>query len=401
MKVINKIALATAAALAFMGISAVANAAPLVVTVAGVTNATTSAAPKTVAVPESNVIDLSNTVALTATADTGTVVNYVASGVKLVSALNTNLAPVSVNSGLTSISVGSQNGSVTEYAYTTSASVGTVTITNGSYSTIVYIQGTAGSAANVALSVPPTVASGTVPTFSVSVTDVFGNAVASEPVSVSLIGTTFSDSSITKTLTTSAVNSARGVTPVTVVGSATGTLSTAVAGSVTVVATDPSITATATGLPGAVKSAIATFNVIDLNAQISALNAQIASLNGQVASLNAQLNSANAALVAEKASHTADSSALASANLALASANSALVAEKASHAADNATASKSASDSANALKEASDALATEKAAHVADNTLTTATVNAANKTLARVIAKYNAMAKKYKFATLK
>jgi len=401
MKVINKIALATAAALAFMGISAVANAAPLVLTVAGVTNATTSAAPKTVAVPESNVIDLSNTVALTATADTGTVVNYVASGVKLVSALNTNLAPVSINSGLTSISVGSQNGSVTEYAYTTSASVGTVTITNGSYSTIVYIQGTAGSAANVALSVPPTVASGTVPTFSVSVTDVFGNAVASEPVSVSLIGTTFSDSSITKTLTTSAVNSARGVTPVTVVGSATGTLATAVAGSVTVVATDPSITATATGLPGAVKSAIATFNVIDLNAQISALNAQIASLNGQVASLNAQLNSANAALVAEKASHTADSSALASANLALASANSALVAEKASHAADNATASKSASDSANALKEASDALATEKAAHVADNTLTTATVNAANKTLARVIAKYNAMAKKYKFATLK
>ena len=124
-------------------------------------------------------------------------------------------------------------------------------------------------------------------------------------------------------------------------------------------------------------------------------------MNGQVASLNAQLNSASAALVAEKASHTADSSALASANLALASANSALVAEKASHAADNATASKSASDSANALKEASNALATEKAAHVADNTLTTATVNAANKTLAKVIAKYNAMAKKYKFATLK
>jgi hypothetical protein len=394
MKVTNKIALATAAALAFMGISAVAHAAPLVVTVAGVTNATTSAAPKTVAIPESNVIDSSNTVALTATADTGTVVSYFASGVKLVSILNTNLSPVSVASGVTSVSAVSQTNSVTEYAYTTSSSVGSVTITNGSYSTIVYIQGIAGSAANVALSVPSNVASGTVPTFSVSVTDVFGNAVASEPVSVALIGTTFSDSSITKTLTTSAVNSARGVTPVTVVGSATGTLATAVTGSVTVVATDSLIAATATGLPASVKSAIATFNVSDLNAQISVLNAQ-------VASLNAQLNSANTALATEKAAHVADNASLATANASLALANTALAGEKAAHVADNASASKSVSDSADALKEASDALATEKAAHVADNALTTAKINAANKTLAKVIAKYNVMAKKYKFAALK
>ena len=91
-------------------------------------------------------IDSSNTVALAATADTGTVVNFVASGVKLVSTLNTTDAPKNVNSGLSSISVTSQGVPVVVYAYTTSTAVGSVTITNGAYSTIVYVQGTAGDA---------------------------------------------------------------------------------------------------------------------------------------------------------------------------------------------------------------------------------------------------------------
>ena len=75
MKVTKKIAIATAAALAIVGVSTVAHATPLAVTVAGVANTTTTAAPKTVAVPVSNVIDSSNTVALAATADTATVIN--------------------------------------------------------------------------------------------------------------------------------------------------------------------------------------------------------------------------------------------------------------------------------------------------------------------------------------
>jgi hypothetical protein len=345
MKVTKKIALATAAALAIVGVSTVAHATPLAVTVAGVANTTTSAAPKTVAVPVSNVIDSSNTVALAATADTGTVVNYVASGVKLVSALNTTLAPVSSTSGVSSLSVTSQGTAVTVYAYTTSTTVGSVTITNGAYSTIVYIQGTAGVAANVAVSVPASAAVNTAPTISVSATDVFGNPVASEAISVTLVGATFSDASITKTLTTSAVTSAAGVTPVTVLGSATGTLSAVTAGTVTILATDSSIAATSVGLPTAVKSAIATFSVSDLSGQVSALNAQIASLN-------AQLSAAIAATAKAKA------------------------------------------DAVTAADAATTALTLEKAAHVADT-------SKANKAYLALVAKYNAQAKKYKFAAIK
>ena len=204
MKTTKKIALATAAALAIVGISASAQAAPLAVTVAGSANTTTSAAPATVAVPASNVIDSGHSVALAATADTNTVVTFTATGsVKLVSALNTTPAPVTTASGVTSASVTSQGSAVTEYAYTTSTSVGSVTITNGAYSTIVYIQGTAGSASNVAVSVPASSAINTAPTISVSATDVFGNAVGGETVSVTLIGATFSDLTVTKSLVTS------------------------------------------------------------------------------------------------------------------------------------------------------------------------------------------------------
>ena len=276
MKTSKKIAVAIAAVLAFTGISTSAHAAPLSVTVAGSANATTSAAPQTVAVPVSNVIDTSNTVALAATADTGTVVSFVGSGVKLVSALNTTLAPVSSASGVSSISVTSTGVAATIYAYTTSTTTGSVTITNGAYSTIVYIKGLAGVAANIAVSVPSTAAIQTAPTFSVSATDVFGNPVASEAISVTLIGGSFSDASITKTLTTSAVTSAAGVTPVTILGSATGTFSALTAGTVTVVATDTAIATTSLGLPAAIKSAIATFSVSDFNAQIVSLTAQLA-----------------------------------------------------------------------------------------------------------------------------
>ena len=96
MKTTKKIAIATAAALAMFGISAVANAAPLTVTVNSVANATTSAAPATVAVPATNVIDAGHTIAIAATADTGTAVTFAATGVKLVSALNTADAPKTV-----------------------------------------------------------------------------------------------------------------------------------------------------------------------------------------------------------------------------------------------------------------------------------------------------------------
>jgi len=331
--------------------------------VAGVANATTSAAPQTVAVPTSNVIDGSDTVAITATVDTATAVSFVASGVRLVSALATPTIPVTTASGVGAISATSTGLPITVYAYTTSTNTGSITITNGAYSTIVYIKGTAGVASNVTLSVPSNAAANTAPNISVSATDVFGNPVASEPISVTLINGSFSDGSITKVLTTSAVTSAPGVTPVTVLGFATATLSALSAGTVTVVATDTAIGTNSVGLPAPVKTAIATISVADLNAQI-------ASLNAQVVSLTAQLKTATDALAAEKAAHAADT----------ATAQAALQAEKASHAGD--------------VANDQSTLAAEKTAHANDVATATAKYNA-------LVKLYNAKAKKYKFATTK
>lgn len=301
MKSLKKVALASAAALAFAGLSVAANAAPLTVTVAGVANATTSLAPQTVAVPTSNVIDNTNSVALAATADTGTVVTFTASGVKLVPALNSASAPVTSASGTTSYSATSQGSAITLYAFTTSTTTGSVTIVNGSYSTIVYIQGTAGVAANIALTVPSSVAVGTAPQIKATATDVFGNPVASETISVTLVGGTFSDGSSVKNLVTATKAAALAdATGATVWGSATGTLSAVTAGSVTVVASDASIVATATGLPAAVKSASATFVVSDLNAQIVALNARIAALTSDLATAKADLATEKAGRAADK-----------------------------------------------------------------------------------------------------
>jgi hypothetical protein len=363
MKTTKKIAIATAAALAIFGISSVAHATPLAVTVNSVANVTTSAAPQAVSVPVSNVIDTSNTVALTATVDTATAVSFVGSGVRLVSALATPTIPVTTVSGVSSLSFTSAGLPITVYAYTTSSNVGSVTITNGAYSTIVYVKGIAGVASNVLLSVPNSSATNTSPSVSVSATDVFGNPVASEPISVTLINGSFSDGSITKVLTTSAVTSAPGVTPVTVLGSATSSLSALSEGTVTVVATDTSIGTNAVGLRASVKTAIATISVTDLNAQINLLNTKLSKSQDDNAKSQSDLS-------AEKAAHASD----------MASAQTTLQSEKAAHLSD--------------VAGLQSAFTAEKTAHQNDVALANAKYNA-------LVKLYNAKAKKYHFATIK
>ena len=321
MKINKKIIIATAAALAIFGMSSVANASPLVVTVASVANVTTTTAPKLVAVPSSNVIDASHTVALSATVDTGTVVTFTGNGVKLVSALSTLVAPVNSASGVASVSVTSTGVTINEYVYSTSTTVGSVTVTNGSYSTIVYVQGVAGVAANISLVAPLASSIGLSPTFTVMATDVFGNPVTGESVLITVVNATISDGSLYKWFTTATASTLPGVTPVTILGSASGSLSPLSSGTVTILATDASIATTAVGLPVAVKSALASFSVLDLLAQITSLNTQVASLNQQLNQSNQLLTVANTLIATERASHVSD---LAVANKELSDAKSAL-----------------------------------------------------------------------------
>ena len=331
----KKVSIATAAALAIVGLSvAPSSAAPLSVAVASVTNATTAALPATVAVPSNNQILAGTSVAIAATADTGTIVSFAASStVKLVTALHTADAPKTVASGVSTLSITSAGAPVTVYAYTTTTAVGSVTVTNGSYSTIVYIAGTPGSAYNLGLSVPSATAVGTVPTIALTTTDVFGNAV-SDTATVTLIGSTFANGSVSTTLTTAAAtNAATGA----VLGTVTASLATAVAGDITVVATGLAAVTQVTGLAAPTKSVIAKFTVSDLAGIITALKADLASEkathDATKAASAAAAKAAADALATEKATHeatkaalTAESKAKSDLSVALAKANAEMAA---------------------------------------------------------------------------
>jgi hypothetical protein len=225
------------------------------------------------------------------------------------------------------------------YAYTTSTAVGSVTVTNGSYSTIVYIKGTAGAASNVAVAVPSATAVGTIPTITVSATDVFGNVIATgETITATVIGSTFADGSITKTLVTT--TTAEGAADTTlVVGSKTASLATAVAGTVQVVVTGASSAATVTGLAAPIKAATSSFVVSDLNGTIAKLTADLA---------------------AEKAGRALDAQAAANAKAA------ATVTAAAELAAAKAEAAKAVADAATAKIAADAAADLAKAAYVAE-----------------------------------
>ena len=130
------------------------------------------------------------------------------------------------------------------------------------------------------------------------ITDVFGNAVGGETVTATLIGATWADLSISKSILTSTAAQVTADSTL-VLGTKAEKLAPAVAGTVTIAVTGASSATAVTGLAAPVKAAVASFTVTDLNGTVNALNAQ-------VASLNAQLAVANAALVAEKTARAAD-----------------------------------------------------------------------------------------------
>lgn len=301
----KKLSIVTAAALAIISVSVVpSSATPLAVTVATAVNATTSAAPSTVAVPSANQITSGTSVALAATAETGTVVSFVASDtIRIVTSLHTANAPRTIASGTSTHSATSNGSVITVHAYTTSTRTGTVTITNGGYSTVVFIRGLAGAASNVAVAVPAASAVGTIPTITVSATDVFGNPILTgETVTATVIGSTFADGTITKSLVTSTTAEATADTTL-VAGSKTAQLAVGVAGTVTVIATGATSAPAIAGLAVPVKATQAAFVVSDLNGTVATLTAQLAAERAGRA-LDAQ--AASNILSAERAGRAAD-----------------------------------------------------------------------------------------------
>ena len=294
----KKIAVITAAALSLVGLATPAQAAPLAVNVGQSVNATTPLAPATVAVPSLNIINAGATVAITATADANTAVTFSASPtIKLVSALHTVDAPKTVASGVSVLS-GTSNGTpMAVYAYTTSTAVGFVTVTNGAYSTVVYVRGIAGLASNVSVSVPSGTAVGTVPTVAVSTTDVFGNPVGNESVSVTVLGSTLTGGGITGVITTAgATDALTGA----VLGTGRATLATAVAGEVTVVVNGVAGAPIVGGLAVPVRAAIAKFTVADYAAELEKVKAELAAEKAEHAKTKKELEDVKKSLEASK-----------------------------------------------------------------------------------------------------
>ena len=366
MKLIKKVAMASVVALGLGVFSSLpASAADMSLSVkvgaavAG-SNATTALAPAAVTVPADNAIDEADVVRLVATVDAGTSVSFVATGaIKLVAALD-NPAAVRVRStdGVSAVVVATGTGNTaTVYAYTTSVAAGTVTVSNGGVTNTIYMKGTAGAANAVSVAAPSAVASGTVATYTFTAVDVFGNKVSGLAINATVAGATVASTGLNVATVTTAVDTATvGL------GNAELKVLAPAGGSIVVVATASTAAAVA-GLTAPVSTVAATTTINDLAAEVAKLKAELA---------------------AEKAGRVADKAAadksLADAKAEAAAAKAAADAAMAKVVADN-TAAKAAADKA-----------------VAD---LTAAVDKLTKDLAAMKAKFNAMAKKYKFAPIK
>lgn len=287
MKSFKKIAIAVVAATTMASIVATpASAATTTLSVNGVSVATgtTLANPVVLPVPADNSVDAADAAKFAITGlDTGTVVSAVATGATIVPALATVSAPVTSNSGASSISINTGTGTTAEfYVYTKSVNTGTVVVTIGGNTTTYYVKGTAAAAYTLSVVAPDSVNISTVSKVYAKTVDVFGNPV------------------VTTTPTVTAINATVG--SVSVSDAATGTFVFDLTGPAVVGTSAISVAISATdvaGLPAAVKS-VNKFVTISNPADV-------------LASVKAELAAAQAALATEKAAHEATKQAAAKA----------------------------------------------------------------------------------------
>jgi hypothetical protein len=377
MKLIKKVAMASVVALGLGVFSALpASAADMSLSVkvgaavAG-SNATTALAPAAVTVPADNTIDEADVVRLVATVDAGTSVSFVATGaIKLVAALD-NPAAVRVRSidGVSAVVIGTGTGNTaTVYAYTTSVAAGTVTVSNGGVTNTIYMKGTAGAANAVSVVGPSSVASGTVATYTFTAVDAFGNKVSGLAIAATVAGATVAATGLNvATVTTAVETSTVGL------GNAELKVLAPAGGSIVVVAT-ATVAAAVAGLATPVSTVAAMTTVNDLAAELAKVKAELA---------------------AEKAGRAADKVA---ADKALADAKAAADKSSADAKAELVAAKAAAEAAMVKVEEVS-----VKRAEAADKAVAdlTAAFDKLMTDIAKMKAKYNLMAKKYKFAPIK
>ncbi len=255
-----------------------ANAATVSVSVTGATSGSgTVASPAVIAVPSDDTVSGDVLTVAVTVDDTSTVTNITTTGgVRVIRSYD---ATTNSSAGVSSLSVIPTSTTFTVYAYTTSTTTGTIVFSVTGQTTTYYVQGTAGPAYTVALSVPSAGnTSGTV-TAIATVKDIFGNPKATAPTFTVVNGTAAS-------ATTSVVGEYKSVITLPATAGTT--------------AIEASITA-----PTAVAgfTAISKVSAFVASSDLTAANV---ALTAEVAALKVNLSAAESALAAEKSARAAD-----------------------------------------------------------------------------------------------
>lgn len=274
---LTKPLIAIASAVALVTTALVVSPANAAIT-ASVTGATsgsgTVASPYVLNVPADNVVDTEAlTIAVTVAANTN--VTAAATGVKLLTALDTATTDVNSASGSATFSANSGTGTtVTFYAFTTSTTAGSVVVTVGGDTTTYAVKGAAGSAYNLSTVVPTVAGLGVDVDFTATATDVFGNAVENATITTSVLRGTV------KTALTWDATDKRYEGVIT-----TPAVAGAVAGIAKIVATDVA------GLAKAKTESSFSIAAADLATQVVTLSAAVAAKDAEIKALKAKYNS--------------------------------------------------------------------------------------------------------------
>jgi hypothetical protein len=268
----KKLSIAIAAALAIgttVAVTPASAATTLTVNSVAAVGGTTSAAPVSLTVPDTNNVLSAN--ALNIEVDSlaaNTTVTAVATNGRILTTIGTLVAPVAASAGSTTVSFNTGSGSTASfYVFTTNTSAGTVSVTvNGNTSTY-HFKGTAGAINTIGLSNPESAAAGSVQKITLSAADIFGNAKGGASISLQVVN---SAGTTTTPYTTESATTATAV-----IGTKVVDIAMPASGIVTLIATASTASAV-TGFATPIGVVVKTITVRDLASELAIIQAQLA-----------------------------------------------------------------------------------------------------------------------------
>jgi hypothetical protein len=218
---------------------------------------------------------------VTATTSTGAVTATATGGVKLLNATQLADADTTSKSGAQSLTVAAVANNAKIYAFTTSTTAGTVTISNGGNTTTYFLRGLSTKGYKLTLNAASAATKGVDYKFTASVVDMFGNPTSGLAIAnfvMTGLGAFASDADGNATETESATT--KGTYTITIPGS---DVSSSGAGLATVVLTTAVYTENEDAFGKTDVTKTLSVNSVDPTTQITALTAQVAALTAQLA----------------------------------------------------------------------------------------------------------------------